>query len=104
MLSISLTCLFCVLTGISVKIQGKGEVQWTEQRSHSSDSNNTTMQNVASSALQSVDPSSTDTYSSEESYFENKFSVLGGGNLFLFYIYFANQTRILLKILINFRN
>lgn len=61
-----------------MKIQGKGEVMWTEQRSHSSDSNNTTMQNVTSNIIQ--DPSSTDTYSSEESYFENKFNLLGGGN------------------------
>jgi hypothetical protein len=69
---------FLCLPGISVKIQGKGEVMWTEQRSHSSDSNNTTMQNVASNIIQ--DPSTTDTYSSEESYFENKFNLLGGGN------------------------
>ena len=36
------------------------------------------MQNVASNIIQ--DPSTTDTYSSEESYFENKFNLLGGGN------------------------
>jgi hypothetical protein len=67
--------------GINVKICGKGEVEWRETRSHSSDSTNSTMNNMSSNAT-AANTETTEVFRSEEMYFENKFSVFGGGNIF----------------------
>lgn len=56
---------YCVSIGIKLKFKGEAKISWTEQESRRSDNGETENYSVK--------------YDSEEEYFENKITLVGGG-------------------------
>lgn len=67
-------CIFyCVFTGIKLKFKGEAKISWTEQESRRNDNGETENYSVK--------------YDSEEEYFENKITLVGGGGRLKINIY-----------------